>query len=352
MSDYDNENMFGLTQTQLNIMCSIERGITELDIEQDEKHMPNKCRWLDRWCEILSKTQSVEFLAKDELKEVIASELDKNINHTWFYLVMLEATLFRPYIPLSGEKEEARLFKNLKFTPQEEFLKQICRDSGALDEVYIERFRKTYKQAYRKASGKNGKIALMATIVLAVSATVAAVAGALAGPIAVAVFGPNFVGLHGIALTSACLAMAGGGAIAIGGAGMAGGVVAIVGGGALLGAAAGGAAVSLARVVTKSNPAFALSQAAKIEVVLREVLLNIQQDTQKAQMVMDQLKGQIHSLQTELEDLKLDQTDEKKQIANLKKSIDYLKRAYGDMSVFKSSYETGIEAEAVYDPED
>ena len=53
--------------------------------------------------------------------------------------------------------------------------------------------------------------------------------------IAVALVGSNFAGLHGAALTSACLAYLGGGAIAVGGLGMAGGTAAIVGGGAVLG---------------------------------------------------------------------------------------------------------------------
>ncbi len=79
------------------------------------------------------------------------------------------------------------------------------------------------------------------SIAIAAGITIAAVAtaGAFAPAIAVDLVGSNFAGLSGAALTSACLAYLGGGAIAIGGAGMAGGTIAIVGGGAALGLGVG-----------------------------------------------------------------------------------------------------------------
>lgn len=100
-----------------------------------------------------------------------------------------------------------------------------------------------------------------------------ATAGALAPAIAVALVGSNFAGLGGAALTNACLAYLGGGAIAIGGTGIAGGTIAIVGGGAVLGIGAGlgvGGAVGAAGILGKQNT---ILQSAKLLVSVREIFL-------------------------------------------------------------------------------
>jgi len=107
----------------------------------------------------------------------------------------------------------------------------------------------------RNEGGSKGDLlggAITAGIVIITIAT----AGAFAPAIAVALVGSNFAGLSGAALTTACLAYLGGGAIAIGGAGMAGGTIAIVGGGAVLGIGAGlgvGSAVGAAGILGKQN---------------------------------------------------------------------------------------------------
>ena len=79
----------------------------------------------------------------------------------------------------------------------------------------LDRFKKTYQKTINKLSGKIRKVALGAVSVVAVSAAAAVPAGVFAGPVAAALFESNFAGLTGAALTSACLAMAGGGAIAV-----------------------------------------------------------------------------------------------------------------------------------------
>lgn len=62
--------------------------------------------------------------------------------------------------------------------------------------------------------------------------------------IAVSLFGSEFTGLYGVALTNATLAYIGGGAIVTGGAGILGGQSIIAGGGAILGLAGGGLTTS------------------------------------------------------------------------------------------------------------
>ena len=82
--------------------------------------------------------------------------------------------------------------------------------------------------------------------------------------------GQNFAGLSGAALTSACLAYLGGGAIAAGGLGMAGGTIAIVGGGAALGLGVGASIGGAVRVASIAGKKEAMLQSAKLLVSVRE----------------------------------------------------------------------------------
>ncbi len=340
--------MFGLTKEQLHILYSLEYAITQKDISADKKAVANKSLWLEKWEKALNDSQvdkiSIPYKERSQLISAVKEEANTSPNKTWFYLIMLEATLFVPYFPL--ETEEDKRFKNLHFSDQSEFLKFFADATGIMDPAYVDRFQKTYTKTLDKLTGKWQKVAIGALGIVAIAAIAAATAGAAAGPIAVALFGSEFAGLSGAALTSACLAMMGGGAIAAGGLGMTGGVIAIVGGGAILGAAGGGAVVSAASLIIKKGPSFTLTQAAKLEVVLKEITLNAQKDIQNAQAVMEALRNQIKALQKELEELKAAQEKNKKMLVSMEKSLEYLKKAYEDMSVFKSSFECGMEYDA------
>ena len=339
--------MFGLTKQQIKILYSLEYLLTKRDINSNQKDIIYKEHWLEHWSACLQATMDDEitFYTYEELLDTVANEASSSINQTWFYLIMLEGTLFRAYTPLGETKDADKHYQKLHYSDQTAFLKSLAKSSGLMDPVFVDRFKKTYQKTIDKLSGKMQKVALGAVSVVAISAAAAATAGIFAGPVAVALFWSNFAGMTGAALASACLAMAGGGAIAVGGAGMAGGVVAIAGGGALLGAAGGGAAVSTVSILAKSMPSFALSQAAKLEVVLKEIILNAQKDVQSAQAVMENLRREIHKLQREIEKLKKEDEEKKDAIKNMKKTLNYLQKSYQDMAVFKSSYEIGAEYE-------
>lgn len=341
-------DMFGLTEKQLKLMYSLEYLLTQNDIWESKKNHVEKLSWTARWELALNSSVSdknaIPFRNEETLLAVICDEAQQSTNLTWLYLVLMEASLFEPYSPLDTSPEYDKVYQKLKYSNQGEYLKTFTAQTSLIDPVCIDRFQKVYSKTLDKLEGKWQKIGLRVACVVAISAIVAATAGVAAGPIAVAVAGSEFAGLSGAALTSACLAMIGGGAVTAGGLGMIGGVAAIVGGGALLGAAGGSAVVSAVSVIAKSSPSFALTQAAKLEVVLKEITLNTQKDIQNAQAVMSGLKEQILHLESELAQMKLEQEADKKAIANMKKSVKYLQDAYKDMLVFQSSFETGMAA--------
>ena len=104
---------------------------------------------------------------------------------------------------------------------------------------------------------------------------------------------------------------------------MAGGFAALVGGGSLLGASAGSAVgVSIASLGSNA----VLSEAAKLQVVLKEIVLAIQKDTKYFQQILLSINMEISNLKREIIMLKNTSTDNKKKIKNLEKSIDILEK--------------------------
>ncbi|MBQ9493519.1 MAG: hypothetical protein IJR54_07285 [Oscillibacter sp.] len=343
-------DMFGLNQKQLNVLYAIELAVAEKDaavaLKGAKKHWTEKVRWIRHWRELLEETGEVHFYPELEIPYMI-QRCDDGINRIWFYLVMMEASLFTPYFPFAADKgdkdaqKENQEYAKLKYTPQTGYLEELARNSGLMDPSYIKRFQKAYQQARFRISGGVKNVALGGLSVIAAAGVAAAAAGVFAGPIAVALVGSNFAGFSGAALVSASLAYLGGGAIAAGGTGMAGGVAAIVGGGAILGAAGGGAMVSAVGAISKNFPDLMLTQTAKLDVVMREILLNSQADVQNAQLVMSRLKEQIHELQRQLDEMKLNREHDRKTMDALKKTLQYLREAYQDMNRFQSSYAMG-----------
>lgn len=348
-------SVFGLNREQLEILYSIEHILTRRDISNNPKSADIREKWLSQWLQTLDDSMyadsKMHVFGENEIVEAIKSVSKNSPINTWFYLVMLESALFTAYFAIDEDKESSKIYSKLKYERDTDYLKQIADASGLMDGEYIDRYLNTYKKMYRKISGKSAKAVITGVSIFAASAVVAAIAAVFAGPIAVAIFGPQFA-LHGAALTSACLAMAGGGAIALGGGGMAMGVAAIAGGGALLGAAGGGAAAVAASAFAKKSPEFTLSQTVKLEVVMREILLNAQHDIESAQEVIARLQDQVRSLKAELKQLQAEQEKDKETIKNLEKSIDMITKAIKDMVIFKSSFEIGLENEDNNDNED
>lgn len=150
-----------------------------------------------------------------------------------------------------------------------------------------------------------------------------------------------------MALTNACLAYLGGGAIAAGGAGMAGGAIAIVGGGAALGLGLGagiGGAIDAVELTGKEN---SLMQAAKLLTSLREIFLYDDHDFDFANQVYNHYTDNIKEIENNLVDMRLnedvlaskDKKELKKQIKNIEESLEVMKNArkimYEMISEFK-----------------
>lgn len=328
---------FGLTATQMRILFSIECYMVARDANEKET-LKDKINPLAGdhemkkvWCREF--TEKLNLFMKEETKDSescepyeiltdanqIIKEISKESNRVdtniWKYLILLECSLFTPYFPLSENKEENKKYKGLALNEdcRNDILKTVSRWLG-VDYTFVDDVQKCYAQTVKKMNGYWSKVMIgVGAGVVAALLTIATAGGSIA-----ALFAAS--GLYGAAAVSSGLAALGGGAIAAGGLGIAGGMAVLVGGGILLGSGAG-ASVSMA--LASTNPEGIMAEVAKLYVVMKEIILGIMQDTQRAQEIIGTVIEKIAELKKEITRLKLQQQENEKKIKNLEKSISY-----------------------------
>lgn len=329
----DKFSVFGLTTEQSEVLFALQRKLTSNDVLVEGQKKPligsnkkgQKQLWLDTWdrsIEDYLKTyggkSSQTKLSYYDLSAKI-KQLDQNAqNKVWKYMIFLECVLYSPYYPLSDNKEAYKPFKGLSINKKgrKETLEKIA-DNLQIDKKYIKIFEDAHSSAVKKLSGYWTKVAMGAGI------------GIIVILIAIVTFQYEIIayfaaeGLSGAAAISAGLAALGGGAVAAGGFGMAGGIAVLVGGGSLLGASAG-TAVGASIASLGSNAV--LSEAAKLQVVLKEIVLAIQKDTMYFQQILLNINKEIAQLKEEIIKLKTDSANNKKKIKNLEESIEILEK--------------------------
>ena len=377
MNNSINMDKFCLTMEQTEILYNIDYFKTLNDLRHtklliNNEHIKNlKKRWLAEWKVNMTRgfasfiqIEGAELHWYQNEKELIAKIKENNPQNTWFRLAMLEAMLFEPYYTLNLEKDKkGHDVPSKKYRELQNIINGYNKDTGDkyLDSVfcgkycpkgYIKRLRKCYDNVLGELNEVLKNVLKGLAVTAVVSVAVVATAGVFAPSIAVALVGSNFVGLHGAALTSACLAYLGGGAIAAGGGGMFAGGLAIVGGGAVLGVGVGaglGGVVGLSGMAGKKT---IIMQSAKLLVAVREIFLNDEKDIAYSNSVYEQYVQQIRELEKGLVDLRL-QADEandekakeiKAEIKKREETIKAMNVAKKSLQKFKSSFEEGLNA--------
>ncbi len=367
---------FGLTIEQTEILYNLEYYKTLNDIDattapiEKDKVMSLKREWLGEWQSYMQSgfadfvqdiNSELHWYSKEELLEKVSvNEPTK----PWLRLVLLESMLFEPYYPLSIEKDKkgndvpSKRYDALKApiigykkTEGDNYLDTFF-PNNYCKAGYVKRLRKSYDKVTLELNEVLKTVIKSVSITAAITVAVVFSAGAFAPAIATALVGAQFVGLSGAALTSACLAYLGGGAIAIGGLGMAGGTAAIVGGGAILGLGVGagiGGAVGTVGLLGKKAT---IQQSAKLMVSVREIFLNDEHDLEYSDTVYEQYVAKITEIEKGLVELRLmadvASKDEKKkltlEIKNAEESVEAMKIARKSILKFKSSFEIGVHA--------
>ncbi|MBP0010437.1 MULTISPECIES: hypothetical protein [unclassified Roseofilum] len=324
---------FGLTPSQTQLMYSLEYNLvlTDIKLEDDKNKKRLKIIWLEKWRDSMNlilqnqkptnlSTDIVELITNFDHLKAKAREQAQEVEHKFsLYLILLELTLFAPYYPIIGEARDGQ-FKGLKFTNSnliEDQLKSFAQLLN-LDSQCVKRFQSHHKEAVDGIKG-----GFNPWITGAVGAVVLAAVAALGTPIIAGILAPIIApGLSGAAAVSSVLAFLGGGAIAAGGFGMAGGAAVIAGGGAILGAGSG---VGLGSLFAQS-PTTAINEAAKLEVVMKELIF-IQKDIRLAQEIIKEQRQGIRALEDERDELMYNKKENEEKIKKLEEALDYLKRA-------------------------
>ena len=365
----------GLTVEQTEILYNLEYYKTLNDIKNTKLPINNdgvkqlKQEWLDEWKKYIARgfasflqIEGVELHWYSDEKELIQKVEENEPNNTWFRLVLLEAMLFEPYYPLSLEKDKkgndipSRKYKELqniisgyKKGVGDSYLDLIF-SGDYYTKGYINRPRKCYDKVLRELNEVLKTVLTSITVTAGIAIVATATAGVFAPAIAVALVGSNFAGLSGAALTSACLAYLGGGAIAIGGLGMVGGTAAIVGGGAILGLGVGagvGGAVGAAGLMGKKNT---IMQSAKLLVSIREIFLNDEHDVEYSNSIYEKYVQNITDIEKGLVELRLkadvasgrEKKELKDKIKKTEESVEAMKIARKSLLKFKTSFEEGL----------
>ena len=256
------------------------------------------------------------YFSSQQITDAISQESKKNDSDMWKYLILLECSLFQPYFPFSEDAEDSKSFKKLKMadSSRERMLKTFS-DWLNISYDFVNEVTKTYEKTIKKMNGYWSKVLIGVGAGITASLLAVATGG---GSIAALFASP---GLYGAAAINSGLAALGGGAIAAGGFGMAGGMAVLVGGGMLIGSGAG---ASVAMTIASTNPTGLMMETAKLYVMLKEIILGLNHDTQRAQEIIESVVDKIASYKKEIARLKTLISDNKEQIKNLKKSISYL----------------------------
>ncbi len=332
-NQFESLKAFSLTKYQTVILYSIEYLKIAQDIEKtkDATKQYLKRQWLRTWESTIKQQYGVGLRLKrtePEIKAAIDAERDSNNSSAWFYIIFFEAALFEPYQPLSKDEYENKVYEKIHLErgskTVEKLYKAVCKpgEEKALKGI-IDEYRKSYDILSGARTAKT--ISLLATVIL--SAVSFGTAYAFAPGIAVALAGPGFAGLHGIALTNASLAFFGGGALATGGLGVAGGTFSIAGGGALLGMLGGGTASNITGNIVFSVPNIVAVEMAKLIATEKKIIVEKAHDHTIVSELIVELHQRIDDLIENIRIIESSENVDKKAVKNMRKSLDVMTKA-------------------------
>lgn len=318
-------DMFGLTKEETCLLFSMQGYLIIKNIidEKNAEKKAKKDQWRVEWqknveamLQGIGEGEEKEYNSLFnlyQLKVPAKTVMDKTGSPITKFLILLELATFIPYYSFLPEHKEK--YKKIVGSNKVNKLDLIMLAQYLnLHPQYVDKFIDCYKKAIKGITGGRLVYILGGAIIVAILALCAS--PVIAAKVAAA-------GLHGAAAYAAGLAALGGGAIAAGGFGMAGGMAVIVGGGAILGGTVGGGIGA----VFASSPDFALTQAAKLEVIFKEVILLTQKDVRTGQEILKKQRASIMELENQLSVMKLRAESRNDEIESMKKAIKYLREA-------------------------
>jgi len=325
-------SIFGLDADQTLLLYSLEYLIVDDDVVESltkkGQDGVKKNDWIARWAKGINLSldsmgvQREVLTTRSEVASLYNQIKDKYDQNAWKYMILLECTLFTPYFPLGAEKDDIKRYKGVKASKKtlKSSVNKVCSILGT-DLKYVDRFKDGYESALKKLTNYWTKLVINILIGVCVVVVILFIKQSkLAGYLV------KSKGLKGAAAVNAALAMLGGGAVAAGGLGIVGGQLVLIGGGAIMGGGIGAGVGSGVMALISNSSDFTLSQLARLQVVLKEIILGMQHDVLAIQQILLNQQEKINILKKEVIRLKADAKKNKDRIKNLEKSITYMER--------------------------
>gem|GEM_PF-4062949 len=234
--------------------------------------------WLSTWREsVIKANPQIKAQRNKTLASLISGYKSDPYKRMKLYLILQEAVLIRPYSAIEGMNFS---ISEVNENVGADHIAVVCGyPQGAGQKILRE------TERFIKETGNNrGRLVKYALG----GALFTAITVGFASPHIGAAVGGAVLGLHGVAATTAGLALLGGGAVAAHGFGIAGGIAVVVGGGALLGAA-GGVGVSKVVQLLESNPEIVAESMAKLVNYTNFLSNSIQRHDERAASVRDRI---------------------------------------------------------------
>jgi hypothetical protein len=317
---------FVLDATGWSVIASLQSKLINRDIiaTKNEDKRRRKGNWHGEWQAYVNgsfeETRTHEQGIPKYFNEY---ELSTNLENlcsckTQAFLVLLELVAFRAYYPFNSEGSKSVKGLSLDNNTRKEFLNHTAQELGFsfsqvsdLDDAITSTINSITGRWWKMGAGVIAGLGLGA---LTMGIAAPFIGGLIGGA----------MGLSGAAATSAGLAALGGGALTAGGFGMAGGTFILVGGGALLGLGVGATSGSY---ISYMNEGSALIEAVKLEVFIKEFILSIQKDLDKANSMLESQRRTIERLENEIDQLREDEEENEKRINELEKVVSITKKA-------------------------
>ena len=154
-----------LTSTQKIILFSIENELVKMDIKSSAKQLfplqrkqaELKQEWLEKWKRYTitnlqnegpDQTSNYPYIYNYQgILAALQSESQKQIDFSWLFIIVREATLFVPYTWLDTEANlhKQKQYLKLSYTCQYKFLKELLRNSNTISPEYVDYYVKEYK---------------------------------------------------------------------------------------------------------------------------------------------------------------------------------------------------------------
>ena len=324
---------FALDSAGVSLLISLQLKLITEDIAETKKTSwtgdnqrdlkRRKSDWKYRWRELVEngfrqseRSDAPSFLPAIQIPSALESLRRNRIQAG---LVLLEMVAFTPYYPFS--KEEAKTLKGILVDKRLKS-RNLSELSSALgfDAAYPEKLAKSISSTNNSMTGYWWKTSITAISGIALGALTMG----LAAPFIAGLVGTAAMGLHGAAALTAGLAAIGGGAVAAGGFGIAGGMTVLIGGGAILGLGTG---ATTGHYLASMTAAGNQLSAVKLEVALKEIILQGQYDKAKAQEILIRMRSAIDGLEKEMDKRRTEGKEDAKRTKDLEKAIDILRKA-------------------------